>query len=184
MLTVSQTKYSRKNVYTNGTCISRFPPGFLNSRAISYKKWDSLLNDTVWHTRFCTAQIRSHNFCCECTPKVFCQFSEVTTISACDYRPHIVCFSFQLSARCPRLVVDKLMSIEMKPATPNSGEQHFSNEAIQGTLAFLHCPKGYHIQGQSVVVCHESQWLPSTDARCEKSIYPILPTEWLFRLPW
>ncbi|KAA0189535.1 Sushi von Willebrand factor type A EGF and pentraxin domain-containing protein 1 [Fasciolopsis buskii] len=85
--------------------------------------------------------------------------------------------------RCPRLVVDKMLSIEMKLPTQNTGEQQFPNEAIQGTLAFLHCPKGYHIQGQSVVVCHESQWLPSTDARCEKSIYPILPTEWLYRLP-
>lgn len=97
---------------------------------------------------------------------------------------YLIWFFSQISARCPRLVVDKMLSIEMKLPTQNTGEQQFPNEAIQGTLAFLHCPKGYHIQGQSVVVCHESQWLPSTDARCEKSIYPILPTEWLYRLPW
>ncbi|TPP58995.1 hypothetical protein FGIG_12137 [Fasciola gigantica] len=85
--------------------------------------------------------------------------------------------------RCPRLVVDKMISIQMKPSTlPNAG-QLFTNEAVQGTQAFLYCPKGYHIQGPSVVVCHESHWLPSTDARCERSIYPVLPTEWLYRLP-
>ncbi|VDP85484.1 unnamed protein product [Echinostoma caproni] len=85
--------------------------------------------------------------------------------------------------RCPRLVVDKMMSIEMKPNAQHTAEQQFNNEAIQGTQAFLHCPKGYHIQGPSVVVCHEGQWVPSTDARCEKTIYPILPMDWLYRLP-
>ncbi|KAF7260621.1 hypothetical protein EG68_02164 [Paragonimus skrjabini miyazakii] len=86
---------------------------------------------------------------------------------------------------CPSLVINEMVTVDLKRLSslgPVGAIQHV--ELKEGTVAHLHCPKGYHISGSSFAVCHNGDWSPSVEkSKCERSTHELPPTEWFFRLP-